>query len=55
MNETKTNKDPVRDLQPSGDAKGGWHGHHTGHHKLGSGHQGPSGNDNSGRAGKYWL
>ena len=55
MSETKTKKVPVRDLKPSTDAKGGRHGHHSGHHKLGSGHQGPSGNDGSQRAGKYWL
>ena len=54
MNEKKTKKVPVRDLKPSKDAKGGGHGHHGGHHKLGAGRAG-AGTDSVERAGKYWL
>jgi hypothetical protein len=53
MNETTMKKVPVRDLTPNRDAKGGRHGHHNGHHKLGVSRAGST--DNMERAGKYWL
>ena len=37
MSENKTKKIPVLDLKPTGDAKGGRHGHHGGHHHLSAG------------------
>jgi hypothetical protein len=33
MSKEKKEKDPVRDLKPSTDAKGGRHGHHHGGHQ----------------------
>jgi len=55
MSEKKTKKIPVLDLKPSGDAKGGRHGHHGGHHLGARRASGGSGADSSERAGKYWL
>jgi hypothetical protein len=57
MSEKKTKKVLVPDLKPSGDAKGGRHGHHgSGHHHVGVGRRsGGSGTDSSERSGKYWL
>jgi hypothetical protein len=56
MSENKTKKIPVLDLKPSGDAKGGRHGHRGSQNHIGAGRaSGGSGTDSSERAGKYWL